>query len=101
MFSSRSILCSAALAISAAATVAAPAGADTFCVGPQPVGCDVAQPGTSAGLGQALLGAIAHQGEDTVLIAPGTYEVALEAVDADPLVIQGAGQGETFLHAAS
>ena len=82
----------AALSILAVGAFAAPAGADTFCVGSAPGCFDTVQP--------ALDAAGAAPGNDIVQIAAGTFTGASEYSSGSGAVdVRGAGAGETKLTA--
>ncbi|HYI18859.1 MAG TPA: hypothetical protein VD836_09105, partial [Solirubrobacteraceae bacterium] len=87
------LLRTALLTVAAAGTLAAPAAADTFCVGTD--GC---APTVQA----ALDAAAAHPGFDEVHIGPGTYAGPFTYLPADPAAaglvhIVGAGPSATKL----
>lgn len=84
------------IALSAAAALAAPAlaSASTYCVG-APSGvttCDVSNPGTAAGLQQALWGAEGSAPPDVVRIGPGTYTGNFVYGSASEVDVRGNGR---------
>jgi hypothetical protein len=83
------------IALSVAAALAAPAlaSASTYCVGSPSGGtCDVSNPGTAAGLQQALWGAEGSPPPDVVRIGPGTYTGNFVYGSASEVDVRGSGR---------
>src|SRR5215213_8077187 len=92
-------LLAAAASLVAAAAIAAPAGAETYCVH-QSGSCAAGTLDRGGDLEKALQDATASDVADDVAIGPGTYVGPFDYLGTSPLRIIGAGADQTTLTAA-